>query len=140
MIIESHYTGKHLMATTTSFEKELHQNGFQLESGERECDHSSSPSSPTYIWYVQTCPCCTAAYYREQGTLKTVKSKDLAWYKYSGCEDCMDSELSSLSCGGHYGNFRLFEVSASGDREMRDETDFGQHPLEPNKLVYDDEN
>jgi hypothetical protein len=120
------------------FEAELQQHGFKLELIDTECDHASHP---IYVWYIHECSCCSYDYYKQQGTqtLKTVKSKDFPWFKSTGCSECMDDHLDGLGCGGHYQNFRIFEVTPETDRDFGEEFSFGQHPLEPNRFVYADE-
>lgn len=79
---------------SSSFEEFLVQYGFVLEKGDRECDHNKCPQ---YLWYVHDCDCCSYRYYKENNQLATIQAKDFAWYKYSGCEECMEGALFELS-------------------------------------------
>jgi len=115
------------------FEKTLYQQGFSLIDGDFTCDHIDYP---WYLWYVQDCDCCYYNYYKDLELLSSIQSKDLPWYKYAGCEKCMDSHLSSLFCSGHYSNFRIYKIDENCEIEYVCEIDMGQHELDPNKYVY----
>jgi len=116
-------------------EDNLLHHGFTLIKGDLKCDHNEYP---WYLWYVQDCECCSYEFYKNTNKLQSVQSKDLPWYKYYGCEKCMDTHLSSLFCGGHYSNFRIYKIDENTEIEYDCQIDRGQHDIEPHTYVYID--
>lgn len=122
---------------SSEFEKLLVERGFTVEELECECDHEKPLY---YIMFFQQCPCCLDDEIDEDNENSddepTIRSDKLAWYKQVvGCEECTESELGCLDCGGHYSNFRLFRIEGDRD-EIDNDHYFSQHEPDPEGLVY----
>ena len=121
------------MTTHEHFEKLLSNRSFRLEITDRECEHMGTPIR--YIWYIQECVCCLDVFWVKSHN----KSKYLGWYKYESCAECYDGCLDGLGCGGHYNNFRSFEIKDGNEVDNTDIWDFRQVDPDPDELTYEDE-
>ena len=111
------------------FEQQLADQKFKLVDFSNDdcfvCKHSDAEQR-WHTWYIQQCACCFESDRADRDCLQQWlhehnRSQWLEWYKYQGCDQCQDGELSGLGCGGHYNNFRSFCSSTSTTTESVDD-------------------
>lgn len=98
-----------------------------------------------YYLYHQQCSCCydfdhITQFNQELNKKKQdVISNDLVWYQNIGCKICIMSLISSLHCGGHYNNYRIFKIKNGIETNYSNKLNLLQYDLNPNDKVYEDD-
>jgi hypothetical protein len=118
---------KQMSSPLSQFENDLDSLKFSIKDGEEICDHEVKD----FICYVQD----DSESYGIEWIITHNAYKHLPWRKSIGCEECMDSFIGMVDCGGHYSNFRMFH----GDKEVSHNYGLGSSPLDPDEPFFDED-
>lgn len=109
-----------------TFKNQLEKLGYTLEIlRDVGCSHLNG----NYFIFTQMCTCCASP----DGKPHTIKSIQLPWSQWGKyCEDCVDSELGIIGCGGHYTDGRVF----NGQKDVSKDFWIGSiSDLDPEEIV-----
>ena len=125
------------MLRNVNFESELRQLGYTLKEfhligipAEGYCSLSiptknhGCTANHTDVLYFQHCSCGYCLSCVSNARI----SKDLPWYRYSGCKYCVNAESGVLYCGCHYAAMRHYSISSKNRLKLRDTTNDDLNP------------